>query len=479
MTTMNRRDFLGASAVLAGLGLAGCAGGNAPAEEPEAEATEQEATEPEATAEPEPEAATPLSHDEAVARMNEIISDPEHPLAAACLGVIKDHEIYFAEGVGTAHFGTGESSMGDVPCDADTKYRIASISKLSTATAAWQLVEQGLLDPDADASDYLGFELRNPSFPDTPITLKMLMSHTSSIREGGDNSGKYNIPYPHPISEFFTPGAECYCEGCWAPAEEAPGEFFSYCNMNYCLVATIVEKLSGERFDQYVVNHIYGPMGLTCSFNVYDMDEDARAHVGTLYRKLDENGEYDLENGTWTAQCDDWPVGDPAPDYSDYEIGSNGSLFGPMGSLRVSVTELCKLMQMWSNGGEFNGAQILKPETIERMFTPVWNYDEATENGDTYWGLMLSYCMGPQVFTNTDGGDRLLPNQDVPFAGHTAEAYGLLGGLAFDRELGNGIVYIVAGTGIDMDTYYGEYSAFYGWEESLLTLGGEVGAFEY
>ena len=383
-------------ALLAGLGLAGYAN-NAPAEEPEVPEAEPE------TGEVEPEAAGPLGHDEAVARMNEIISDPEHPLAAACLGVIKDHEIYFAEGVGTAHFD-----------------------------------------------------------------------------EAGDNSGLYNIPYGHDIVEFFTPGAECYCEGCWAPAEEAPGEFFSYCNMNYCLVATIIERVSGERFDQYMTNHIYGPMGLTCSFNVPDMDDEAKSHVGTLYRKFDENGEYDPVNGTWTAQCDDYPVGEPAPDYSDYVIGSNGSLFGPMGSLRVSVTELCKLMQMWSTGqGTFNGAQILKPETLDRMFTPVWNYDEAAENGDTYWGLMLSYCMGPQNFTNTTGGDRLLENQDVPFMGHTAEAYGLLGGLAFDRDKGNGIVYIVAGTGCDMDTYFGEYSAFYGWEESLLTVGGEVGAFEY
>ena len=451
MNTLNRRDFLRASAVLAGLGLslAGCG------------QTDTKVTGP--------------VHDDAVAKMNEIIADPEHPLAAASLGVIKDGKIYFAESVGTAHF----DEAGDTPADADTKYRIASISKLSTATAAWQLIEEGKLDPDADVSDYLGFELRNPNFPDTPITLKLLMSHTSSIREGGDNSGLYNIPFGHDIKEFFTEDAECYCDGCWAPAEEAPGEFFAYCNMNYCLVATIVEKASGERFDQYVKKHIYDPMGLTCSFNVQDMDDEAKSHVGTLYRKFDENGEYDPENGTWTAQCDDWPVGEPKVDYSSYEIGTNGSLFGPMGSLRISVTELCKLMLMWSNGGSYNGAQILAPETIERMFTPVWTYDEATENGDTYWGLMLQYCMGPQIFTNTTLGDRLLEDQDVPFAGHTAEAYGLLGGLAFDRDKGNGIVYIVAGTGCDMDTYFGEYSAFYGWEESLLTVGGEVGDFDY
>ena len=410
--------------------------------------------------------------DKLIAEMNAIISDPERPLMAATIGIIKDGEIVFCEGV-------GDMNLNGDPTTGDTKYRIASISKLNTAIAAWQLIEQGLIDPDADASEYLGFELRNPNFPDTPITVRMIMSHTSSIREGGDNSGTYNIPYGHHISEFFTPGAEYYCNGCWAPETEAPGEYFSYCNMNYCLMGTIIERVSGERFDQYMVNHIYEPMGLTCSFNVSEMSAEAQAQIGTLYRKFNAAGQYDPINGTWTAQCDDFTNGYPNNDYSDYEIGTNGSLFGPMGSLRVSTRELCEIMLMFCNGGTYNGVQILKPETIEAMFTPVWTYDPELENGDTYWGLMNCYGMGPHIFTNTDMGDRMIVGQDLPFAGHTSEAYGLLGGMGFDRETGNGIIYIVAGTGCDMDTYYGEYSAFYGWEEALLTAGLTYADFDY
>lgn len=442
--------------------FAGC--GSAPASEPETvpptEATPVE-TEPEVSAE-----------EQLKARMNEIISDPEHPLMAAAIGVIKDGEIVFADTVGYKQL-DGELA------DADTKYRIASISKLNTAIGAWQLIEQGLIDIDADVSQYLGFELRNPNYPDTPITIKMLMSHTSSIREGGDNSGTYNIPYGHKISEFFTEGEEYYNPNCWAPVEEAPGEFFEYCNMNYCLVGTIIENVSGERFDQYMTNHVFAPMGLTCSYNVSDMPEEVQAEVGTLYRKFNEAGEYDAANGVWTAQCDDFTDGYPNVDYSEYEIGTNGSIFGPMGSLRISVKELCQLMQMFCNGGSYNGVQILKPETIEQMFTPVWTYDPALENGDTYYGLMNCYAMGPHIFTNTDLGDRMIVGQDLPFAGHTAEAYGLLGGMGFDREKGNGVVYIVAGTGSDMDEYFGEYSAFYKWEEDLLTAGIEYADFDY
>lgn len=418
----------------------------------------------ESTAEETPEA-TP--EETLLARMNEIISDPEHPLMAAAVGVIKDGQIVFADAVGSKQDG------GD-PATEDTKYRIASISKLVTSIGVWQLIEQGLIDPEADASEYLGFELKNPNYPDTPITVKMIMSHTSSIREG-----TYNIPYGHNISEFFTEGTDCYYEGCWAPAEEAPGEFFSYCNMNYCLMGTVIENVSGQRFDLYMKEHVFEPMGLTCSYNVSDMPEDVQAQVGTLYRKFNEAGEYDPTNGVWTAQCDDFTEGYPNEDYSDYEIGSNGSLFGPMGSLRVSVKELCQIMQMFCSDGAYNGAQILKPETIDQMFTPVWTYDPEKENGDTYYGLMNCYGMGPHIFTNTDMGDRMVVGQDLPFVGHTAEAYGLLGGLGFDREKDNGLVYIVAGTGSDMDEYYGAYSAFYGWEEALLTAGAEYAQFGY
>lgn len=407
-----------------------------------------------------------------IARMNEIISDPEHPLMAAAIGVIKDRKILFSDAVGSKQL-DGDDATGD------TKFRTASISKLTTAVGVWQLIEQGLIDPDADASQYLGFELRNPHYPDIPITVRMIMSHTSSIREDGDTPGIYNIPYGHHISEFFTEGQEHYDPNCWAPAEEVPGAFFAYCNMNYCLLGTIIENVSGERFDKYMSSHVFAPMGLTCSFNVSDMPDHVQAQVGTLYRKLNDAGEYDPVNGTWVPQCDDFTGGYPNEDYSGYVIGTNGSLFGPMGSLRVSVNELCQIMLMFCNGGAHNGVQILKPETIEQMFTPVWTYDPAQKNGNTCHGLMNCYGMGPHIFTNTDMGDRMVAHQDLPFAGHTADAYGLLGGMGFDRKNGNGIVYIVAGTGSDMNEYLGKYSAFYGWEEALLTAGADFAQFDY
>lgn len=407
---------------------------------------------------------------ELLARMNAIISDPEHPLMAAAIGLIKDGEIIFANAV-------GRKNLKGEPATADTKFRIASISKLNTAIAVNQLIEKGLVDPDADASGYIGFPLRNPSYPDTPITVRMLLSHTSSIRDGGP--GIYNIPYGRHISQYFTEGMPSYNPNCWAPVPQAPGEFFAYCNMNYCLLGNVIENVSGQRFDRYMVENIYAPMGLSCSYNVAGMPADVQAKVGTLYRKVNEAGEYDTLHGTWTAQVDDFTKGYPTEDYAEYELGTNGSLFGPMGSLRVSVSELCRIMQMLCNGGSYNGVQILKPETIEKMFTPVWTYDPALKNGDNYGDMMNCYGMGPHIFTNKDMGDRMVIGQDLPFAGHSAEAYGLIGCLAIDRKKGNGIVYYAAGLGSDAAAYPGKYSHFYGWEEALLTAGIQFAKFDY
>lgn len=404
-------------------------------------------------------------------RMRSICADPRYPLLTAAVGVLREGEVLFADAVGLRQ-------PGGAAVSADTKYRIASISKLVTAIGVWQLIENGQIDPDADVSGYLGFVLRNPAYPDTAITVRMLLSHTSSIRDGSV-PGSYNIPSGHPISAFFTKGSPHYNPDCWAPAGQGPGVFFKYCNMNYCLLGTIMERVSGERFDRYMTRHVFRPLGLSCSYNVGGMPRSVQAQVAPLYRRLDKAGRQTPVGGVWTAQCDNFTVGGPIDGDPGYVIGTNGSLYGPMGSLRISIRELCEIMGLLCGGGSRRGVQILKPQTVERMFTPVWTYDPDLKNGDSYGGLMRCYGMGPHIFTNRDMGDRLVAGQALPFAGHTAEAYGLVGGMAFDRERGNGIVYFAAGLGGDMDNSVGAYSALYRFEEALLTAGAEFAQFDY
>ena len=224
------------------------------------------------------------------------------------LGVIvyKDGTRAYSKFLGRRHIDAQDPSL-DRPFTEDSRFRVASVSKQFTALAILQLTEQGKLDLDADVSQYLGFSLRNPHFPDTPITLRMLLSHTSSIRDGR----AYAIPPQYGVKEFFVADGKFYEEGAhFAPAEEAPGKYFRYSNLNYGLLGTIVEAVTGERFDRYMRSHLLAQLDIKGSFNPGDFTTEELALLGSIYQKQ-KDGQWD-EKGPWVAQIDDYS--DKAPD---------------------------------------------------------------------------------------------------------------------------------------------------------------------
>ena len=411
---------------------------------------------------------TKIKNDEEfLQRISSIINNKDAPLLGGGLAIIKDSKTIFCKSVGKSRLNPDLSE--NKTADEFIKYRTASISKLFTAIAIWQLEEKGLLDINDEASKYLNFSLKNPYFPDTPITIAMLLSHTSSIREGD-----YNIPYNHYISEFFTNDSEIYYNNSYSK-ENAPGYFY-YVNMNYCLLGTIIEIVSKERFDLYMINHVLKPLNITGSFNIYEMPENILDETGTLYEKLTE-GKFDI-NGKWTSRMDDFTTGYPKADYSEYKIGTNGALYGPMGSLRVSLTELTYLVHMFLNNGTYNNNVILKKETIEKMFKIIWKYEEKSKNGNDLDGYDYAYAGGPSIITNI-GRNRLHEKKNLNFTGHTANAYGLFGGVFFDRIKGYGIVYRGNGVSRDLEEYIGSFSPYNKWALDFIKLADEVGQFDY
>ncbi len=122
----------------------------------------------------------------------------------------------------------------------DDPVRIASISKLVVAIGAMRLVEQGRLDLDRDVSDYLGWRLRNPAFPDRPITLRLLLSHRASLK---DDIDYWAIPLGTTLAQALANPAA------FDPAH-APGSYFRYANLGFPVIASVMEKASGERFDR-------------------------------------------------------------------------------------------------------------------------------------------------------------------------------------------------------------------------------------
>src|SRR3569623_222911 len=153
----------------------------------------------------------------------------------------------------------------------DSPVRIASISKMVTTIAAMRLVEQGKLDLDADVSRYLGYNFRNPAFPDTPITLRLLLSHRSSLTDNLD----YVLPLDGDLRSVLSdPKA-------W-DAEHAPGTWFHYVNFNFPVVAAVMESATGERGDGWVRSYGRGTL-LTATPQAKlgdDMFGDGKRRIG-------------------------------------------------------------------------------------------------------------------------------------------------------------------------------------------------------
>ena len=411
-----------------------------------------------------------LDNDEIIKRIKSIIDNKDSPLLAGGLAVIKDNKTLFCKSIGKARLnkdGTENKTANEF-----VKYRTASISKLFTAVAIWQLEEQNLINVSDDASNYLNFTLRNPNYPEIPITIEMLLSHTSSISE---NESNYNIKYNHNISEFFSNDSEIYYKDSYSK-KNWPG-YFDYMNINYCLLGTIIEIASKKRFDLYMKEYVLGPLNITGSFNIDDMPKETLDEIGTLYRKL-TNGKFDV-NGKWTAIMDDFTEGYPhANNYSEYIIGTNGALFGPMGSLRISLEELTHLVYMFLNNGTYNNNKILEKETVEKMFKIIWKYDKEKNNGNTYDDYDYAYAGGPSVITNI-GRNRLHEKKNFNFSGHTADAYGLFGGLYVDRIKGYGVVYRGNGISIDLETNVYSFSPYNKWAIDFIKLADDIAQFDY
>jgi CubicO group peptidase (beta-lactamase class C family) len=123
-------------------------------------------------------ATTPSLDDE----LAKIASDPQHRLASLSVLAVRDGRVVYERQFGDRFIATATDAAK--PANAQTMYRIASISKLVVAVGVMRLVEEGKLALDEDVGTYLGWRLRNPHFPDAKITLRMFLTHTSSLRDG-------------------------------------------------------------------------------------------------------------------------------------------------------------------------------------------------------------------------------------------------------------------------------------------------------
>jgi CubicO group peptidase (beta-lactamase class C family) len=311
------------------------------------------------------------------------------PAVGLAVGVIRDGSLDFFHGHGLADIAS------NTPVTEDTVFRIASITKTFTAIAVMQLHEQGLIDLDAPANDYLR---AYPLIPDQahwpPATVRHLLTHTAGIAEVLHPSGllrmrdlgetvKVGRPVPS-LAEYYRPGLRVHAE---------PGTSFTYTNHGFATLGQIIEDVSGQSLDRYFREHIFGPLGMADTDLVRSQRIKTRLAVG-----------YDLR-------------AHGAKEISDYEVVTAGG-----GAACSTPRDMARFLAALAGGGANEHGSVLKPAAMAAMFEPHYQPDPRIP------GMGLGFFrafLGGHLAVEHDG---ILPGFDsqillVPEAGVGALAF--------------------------------------------------------
>lgn len=318
----------------------------------------------------------------------------ETPVMGLSVAVVKNNKLIY-----TKAYGLKDAEL-KTPLSTVDIFRIASISKSFSATSIMQLVEKKKLSLDDDVSDLIGFKVRNPKYPDVVITLKMILSHTSSLN---DSEGYFSL-------DAINPSKNANWQKCYNSYE--PGKGYQYCNLNFNMAGTIIERVSGERFDHYVLNHILKPLKLYGGYNVNELNQNLFAKI---YEFNIDSAKFIYSPGAYDPR---------KKEIENYVMGYSAPIFSPTGGMKISAPDLARYMMMHINHGKKKGKKrIISEASAKIMQTPV-----AVKEG---YGLALLKT------------DKLIKGEIM--TGHTGSAYGLFSAMFFNPEKKFGFVVISNG----------------------------------
>lgn len=355
---------------------------------------------------------------------------PPRPPVRAEVGVAFDdsHEIAsFSEGF--ADPSTHRLLTPDDPA------RVASVSKLVVAIGVMKLVERHRLDLDADVSDMLGYTVGPPGVLSQPVTLRMLLSHTSGIR---DHDDQYAIPLGVRLEDVLRDPRS------WDTAHPPGTGYFAYANMNFPVIAAVIERATGQRFDLWMRANVLDPMKIDACYN-WPTCSDA-AVAGAV--ELDDSDGKPLKDDLHGTRppCPVAVADGVACDLSGWKPGDNGALFAPQGGLRISARGLARIGRMLLNRGTIDGVRILSPQSVDTMLTPQWVFDGRNGSRAEESTTICAYGLSAQTIPNPRPGCPDDPGTGgALLVGHAGDAYGLRSGLWLDRKRGLGIAYFVTG----------------------------------
>jgi len=369
----------------------------------------------------------------------------------------------------------------DILVNQNTLFLLSSVSKTITATALMQLWETQHFELDDPINNYLPFTVNHPDHPNNPITFKMLLTHTSGIKDNWSVMPYYDgdpeLDLGYYLEQYLVQGGEFYnANSNYSNAQ--PGTNYRYSNIGAALVGYLTEVISNQPFNEYCNEHIFDPLGITNAgwfLSEVDINEIAIPYEisgGSGITCYDIGcGIYD-ENSPCACDSECTYYNDCCNDYEDV-CGENGSGSGgetsysalnhygygdyPSGQLRISSDDLSKIMLAYMNNGLSQGFQLLEPNTVELIKSIpypnvdpiqglIWYYKN--ENGRTLFGhnggdigssteMFISYSddIGVIVLSNIDNYNAIAQIEDALFDFAEETTFSVLGDVNLDGQI--------------------------------------------
>ena len=295
----------------------------------------------------------------------------------------------------------------NLPVTEDTYFKIASVTKMVSALGVMRLVENRWVELDADASAYLPCTLRNPYFPDTPVTVRQIMTHTATLADDFHYKRATDGSTITPLTTVLTgrQSRENF-------TRYRPGTDCDYSNFGGGLLGVIIEQMTGMTVDEYMQTYIFEPIGVTAAYHTPNLP--AGAQIARVYNTESGGMTVDMMASDETH----WDA-DPELDYTH-----------TAGGLMCTAEGLARLLICILGDGTYNGARILRPETVEAMRTLQNNVGSVA--CETNRGLNMN------ILTDVIVNGRTM-------YGHQGKAYGMIAAAYGDPADGTGMVMITNG----------------------------------
>lgn len=324
--------------------------------------------------------------------------------AASKYGAVGVQVAVIEDGQVTDTFASGWATQGVDKMTADHKMRIASISKVLIGMEAMLLREQGVIDLDASIGTYWGATMRNPRYPDSPVTIRNLLNHTSSIIVAGDD-----------VSRSYS-SVRARLTGSSGYRSVQPGSIYgwAYNNYGFSVLGMTLELAAKEDMDDLLHRDLLDLMDIDAAFAPGDLEDSSKLvtltyHGGSVARSVSTQRSL----------------------HSTDQPGASGSYFA--GGFTISAADLGKLVALLANDGRYEGLQLMSEESVALMETV--NSVQLAEG--FYQGLPLRYQ------TEIYGRDRLYY--------HTGSAYGVYNCMSYDPDTGDGVVVLTIGASATKD----------------------------